>query len=179
MKYGFDVITIDYHYNERKSFLKLDNKRKDEYFKKDQLFLADQLMDIIKTRSLLLCGKSIGTTAITIMYDHPLIQKRLTSTSFIWYTPTQAWEKLIHIIKKGNSLSFVVVGDSDPYYNKKNHIGLGKLPGYKEMIIPGAGHLLEKENDMPGSIDNLSSVINRLEQLLKEGFFSMDKELNI
>ena len=176
VEYGFDVITIDYHYNERDSFLKLDDKGKEEYFKKDQLFLADQLIDIIKTRSLLLCGKSIGTTAITIMYDHPLIQKRLSSTSYIWYTPAQAWEKLIHILKKGNSPSFLVVGDSDPYYNKKNHIDLGKLPDYREMIIPGAGHLLEKENDISGSINNILNVINLLEKLLKEEFLSVKKD---
>ncbi|MCK5152838.1 MAG: hypothetical protein KAQ93_00640 [Spirochaetales bacterium] len=175
VEYGFDVITIDYHYNERDSFIKLNDNAKDEYFKKDQLFLADQLMNIIKTEPLLICGKSIGTTAITIMYDHPLIQTRLSSTSFIWYTPARAWEKLIYILKKGNSPSFLVVGNSDPFYDKKNHISLGKLPDYIEMIIPGAGHLLEKENDMSGSIDNISSVINQLEKLLKEEFFSMNK----
>jgi len=173
----FDVITIDYHYNERDSFLKLDDKGKDEYFIKDQLYLADQLMAIIKTESFLLCGKSLGTTAITVMYDHPLIQNRLYSTSYIWYTPAQAWEKLIRILKNEISPSFLVVGDSDPYYNKKNHSGLGKLPGYREMIIPGAGHMLEKETDMPGSINNIHNVINLLEKLLKEDFLSVKKDL--
>ena len=173
VEYDFDVITIDYHYNERESFLKLDIKGKDEYFKKDQLFLADQLMDIIKTKSLLLCGKSLGTTAITVMYDHPFIQSRLSSTSYIWYTPAQAWEKLIRILKNEISPSFLVVGDNDPYYNKKHHRALVELPGYREMIIKGAGHLLEEENNMSGSIDNLSSVINRLEKLLKEEFLSV------
>lgn len=175
VEYGFDVITIDYHYNERESFLKLKDNAKDEYFKKDQLFLADQLMDIIKTKQLLFCGKSIGTTAITIMYDHPLIQKRLSSTSFIWYTPAQAWEKLIHILNKGNSPSFLVVGDSDPYYDKEHHRGLIDLPEYREMIIPGAGHLLEKEKDMSGSIININTVIKRLEKLLREDFLYAKK----
>lgn len=169
---GFDVITIDYHYNERESFLKLENNAKDEYFKRDILFLADQLKNIIKTEQLLLCGKSIGTTAITLMYDHPLIQSRLSSTSFIWYTPAQAWEKLISILNSGNSPSFLVVGDNDPYYDKKNHTGSEKLSAYREMIIPGAGHLLEKENDMPGSIENIKTVIKFLEKLLKEKFLS-------
>jgi hypothetical protein len=175
VEYDFDVITIDYHYNERDSFLKLDDKEKEEYFKMDQLFLADQLMNIIKTESLLLCGKSIGTTAITIMYDHPLIQNRISSTSYIWYTPAQIWEKLIHILKNEISRSFLVVGDSDPYYDKKHHTGLVLLPGYREMIIKEAGHLLEEENNLSGSIENLRAVINRLEELLKEGFLSVEK----
>ncbi len=169
---GYTVMTAGYHYNERDSFLKLDDTAKDEYFEKDQLFLADQFSKIIKTESLLLCGKSIGTTAMTMMYDHPLIQNRLSSTSFIWYTPAQAWNKLSQILKKGNNPSFLVVGDNDPYYVRERHNSLESIPSYKELIIEGAGHLLEKEEDMTKSINNIKTVINHLEKLLFADFFS-------
>ncbi|MCK5201496.1 MAG: hypothetical protein KAR21_24250 [Spirochaetales bacterium] len=175
VKYGFHVITIDYHYNERETFLKLDENTKDKYFEKDQLFLADQLSEIIKTESLLLCGKSIGTTAMTIMYDHPLIQRRLSSISFIWYTPAQAWNKVINILKKGTNPSFLVVGDNDPYYDKEHHKSLESLSSYKELIIEGGGHLLEKEKDMTASIDNIKTAIKLLESLINGDFFSAKK----
>jgi len=113
---------------------------------------------------------------MTIMYDHPLIQSRLSSTSFIWYTPAQAWDKLIHILKKGNSPSFLVVGDSDPYYKEERHKTLKGIPSYKELIIEGAGHLLENEKDIAASVDNIKNIMKILEKILKQDFLSAKQD---
>jgi len=149
---GFDIIGLDYRYNENKEFIKADDDEKDKWFEYDCKAIGSEVFKAIgQYKEVLLIGKSLGTSAILNQINNSLVSEEY---GIIWLTPgTSAHEiyKLLNVIR---NRSLLISGTGDRYFNEKeiNNINNDNVTIKK---VENAGHLFEVE-DVYKSIENIS-----------------------
>lgn len=107
-----------------------------------------------KLQPYMIVGKSIGTRAMATLVPHWQTQRN------IWFTPVLPhWEYLA--ARAASDL--IVIGTADePYYPlAKEYLSSQSL------VIPGADHSLEFQDDMQKSIKTLGAIMQRVEQYVQ------------
>ena len=167
IKYGYDVFSIDYRYYENKAFLALNDEKKEEYFHKDIEAIFDYLKKEFSGKSIVFIGKSMGTTVLYQMANENIKSEIIQNSAFFWLTPAIRNKEIVDLCLENKLNSYYAIGDKDPYYSPE----IAKIDDtdtFKSMIIPGAGHVFEKDNDLDVSISNLKMFILWAEQIIKK-----------
>ena len=170
---GWEVMAVDYRYNERARFLALPDAGKDEFIREEQRFLAARILGSGTSRNrFLFAGKSLGTTALTIWRDTPELRVVEKRSGFIWLTPAQALPDIVGIIAGGGTPSLLIAGGSDPHFKREllEPILGQQGEGCRFLIVPEAGHILESEEGIAKSIQNTASAIGFIREKLETGF---------
>lgn len=156
---GFDIIGLDYRYNENMEFVKADDDEKDKWFEYDCKAIGSEVFKAIgQYKEVVLIGKSLGTSVILNQIKNFKIPEEY---KIIWLTPgTSAHEiyQLLNIIK---NRSLLMLGTKDRYYNEKeiHNINNDNVTIKK---VENAGHVFETE-DIYKSIENISIVLKEIE----------------
>jgi len=168
---GWEVMTVDYRYNERARFLALPDAAKDEFIREEQRFLAARILGSAASRNrYLFAGKSLGTTALTIWRDTPELRAVEEKSGFIWLTPAQALPDIVRIIGAGSTPSLLVAGGSDPRFRRELVEPILGRKDCRFLIVPEAGHILESDEGVAKSIRNVASAISFIRENTETGF---------
>ena len=183
---GWEVITVDYHYNEDAAFLSLPEPEKDLFIEREQRHLAAKIIGPTisgcaapdgaavpatpRCRKYLFAGKSLGTTALTIWHDTPEVRKIADRAGFIWLTPAQAMPDIIRIVGTGKSPSLFVAGEKDPYFRDELIAPIRNSDSCRFLILPDAGHIFESSAGIEASVSNLGAVMGFIRKNLDAGF---------
>ncbi|MFP4362988.1 MAG: alpha/beta hydrolase [Spirochaetia bacterium] len=167
---GYTVYTVEYRYNEREDFMELDNVEKDKFFAQEQNYFCDQLKEELSFKKLLVIGKSLGTTAMTIWHQNTFLMENTDKLSYIWMTPANALEDVSSIIKETSIPSILIAGDRDQYYNNEVYREMDSHQHCRTFIVPGAGHILEDEKSVGKSIINIKDSVEFIAQSIRQAF---------
>jgi hypothetical protein len=156
---GFDIIGLNYRYNESKEFIKAADDEKDKWFEYDCKAIRSEVFKAIEQyKEVVLIGKSLGTSVILNQIKSFKIPEEY---KIIWLTPgTSAHEiyQLLNIIK---NRSLLMLGTGDRYYNEKEIKDINN-DNVAIKKVENAGHVFEAE-DIYKSIENISVVLKEIE----------------
>lgn len=148
LNYEYDFRQVRLRYNENESY-------QDFYD-----FLISSSKDLNHNKNKIVMAKSIGTRIFASAKD-PDFKK------YIWLTPAIKDEYVRASIIKQKSNSLVIIGNKDPFYSEDivNEMKIGKV---KVLIIPGADHSLDIDNDISESLIQMKSIVDSVENFIKE-----------
>jgi hypothetical protein len=156
---GFDIIGLNYRYNESKEFIKAAEDEKDKWFEYDCKAIGLEVFKAIEQyKEVVLIGKSLGTSVILNQIKSFKIPEEY---KIIWLTPgTSAHEiyQLLNIIK---NRSLLMLGTGDRYYNEKEIKDINN-DNVTIKKVENAGHVFETE-DIYKSIENISIILKEIE----------------
>ncbi|WP_164669736.1 hypothetical protein [Virgibacillus doumboii] len=104
-------------------------------------------------------SKSLGTLVAGIVSEK-LNRKHI---HHFFMTPIPKTIKYIE-----NSTGYVVVGDRDDLFSEENIEKINNIKGIKSLIIPGAKHSLELDDDYKKSLEILSLITDTCSDLVRE-----------
>lgn len=165
-KYGYDVLSIDYRYNENTVFQSLNDAEKDQYFESDQKYIFQYIRDNYQEKSITFIGKSLGTSAIYEIVKNNINNKIIKDSIYLWLTPATKNKEIVDICVRNGLKSFYTIGENDPFFDKEL-ISTIDIDTFEKLIIMNAGHVLETEKDLEISIDNVKNVIIWIEKNIK------------
>lgn len=161
----FDILGIDYRYNENNDFLNSTDEEKDKWFQYDCNVIGKEVNSFSKTYNrIVYVGKSFGTAMLMNQLKNNLIQKK---AEIIYLTPVTYGHGIYLTIQETRNRTLIVYGNADKYYNK-NEIAL--IKDRKDTFlkeIKNAGHVFEEAGNIKQSILNLIEVINSIDSFIK------------
>ena len=161
----FDILGIDYRYNENNDFLNSTDEEKDKWFQYDCNVIGKEVNSFSKTYNrIVYVGKSFGTAMLMNQLKNNLIQKK---AEIIYLTPVTYGHGIYLTIQETRNRTLIVYGNADKYYNK-NEIAL--IKDRKDTFlkeIKNAGHVFEEVGSIKQSILNLIEVINSIDSFIK------------
>lgn len=161
----FDILCIDYRYNENNDFLNSTDEEKDKWFQYDCNVIGKEVNSFSRTYNrIVYVGKSFGTAMLMNQLKNNLIQKK---SEIIYLTPVTYGHGIYLTIQETRNRTLIVYGNADKYYNK-NEIAL--IKDRKDTFlkeIKNAGHVFEEAGNIKQSILNLIEVINSIDSFIK------------
>lgn len=161
----FDILCIDYRYNENNDFLNSTDEEKDKWFQYDCNVIGKEVNSFSRTYNrIVYVGKSFGTAMLMNQLKNNLIQKK---AEIIYLTPVTYGHGIYLTIQETRNRTLIVYGNADKYYNK-NEIAL--IKDRKDTFlkeIKNAGHVFEEAGNIKQSILNLIEVINSIDSFIK------------
>ncbi len=159
----FDVLTIDCRYNENFEYLQMSIVDKEMYANEEAKIISEQLNAILKYEDYVFAAKSAGTSTLIEMILSGLIDNLIEKSRIIWLTPAGRNAEIIEYIKESSIRSLYIACENDSYLDEVLIESLYECSNAECMIVPEAGHSFEKSGDISGSIDNIKSVIQFIE----------------
>ena len=163
LELGYNVIQFRSHYPE---FMPLNTKEKKESFltpyKDDVFSFFDHAISNYSSDKIILIGKSLGTRAISILYQSEKYNAVLNRVQgVISFTPVLKDEDVIKGFKKVNSEVLHIVGGSDKLYCPFEIVTDLTLNGPgKVLLIEGGNHSLECKKSVISSVKGVSKYID-------------------
>lgn len=150
---GFDVLAVDYRYDELEGFAELDGEEQDRIFREEVRAAAEAAAD--RYRWLTLVGKSIGTQAVAFLAGggHPAT----VGVDAIFLTPTLNHPPLREAIAGLKARSLFVIGTEDPSY-RPELLEVAAAAG-EVVAIDGADHSLEVGDSPERSLEAVGAAI--------------------
>ena len=156
---GWNVLSIDYRYNDNEVFLKLSDREQDQYFDDDCYLLRRELEQKIDSEQTLFIGKSLGTSVIYHLLSESDILRNNKRNSYIWITPGIMNEEICNLLLNGNLNSLYIQGEADKLYDKRLIKELKDKGAAAVLTIPDAGHSFEEKKNIRKTMDNNSQVV--------------------
>lgn len=157
---GYDVLTVDYRYNEDREFVSAEDDIQDKWFNYDICSIIDMLKTYNQYKGYVFLGKSMGTTVLLNIAREGYFKP----AKYVWITPDCSFEEVINYINCSSSLSLILGGSKDSFFRQdlirevKNNVMI--------KVFSNAGHSLEKQNDVLASIDNVKEAIKEIQTFL-------------
>ena len=146
---GWDILSVEYRYNENEAFMALEEKEQEDYIDRDGEALLSCLEDFREYSRFCFIGKSLGTL---MMRKIPADFRQ--NSSFIWLTPILSFRGIMTAMTEENRTSSVIIGTHDPYYDEEHVRNLRRNPGCRVLVLDGAGHVLESGKDVLAMVEN-------------------------
>jgi len=162
---GFDILGIDYRYNENNDFLNVSDEEKDIWFRYDCSAIGRAVKDFSEEYSrIVYVGKSLGTTMLMNQVKDGLIHEKAET---IYLTPGSNSEEIYLTINETRNRTLVIYGNADKYYKEAyiDYIKHRKDTYIKE--VRNAGHVFEEEGNVNQSILNLAEVIDLVHDFIR------------
>jgi hypothetical protein len=159
---GADVLRVEYAYP-KTDFMKQPGPEQSAWLAEDARAACAAGLQCRPYRKITLIGKSLGTLAI----GHLLEQEKLSAAGCIWSTPILAREWLCSQIRKYHPRSLFIIGTADEYYQPAVLQGLVDATGGKALVLEGAGHGLEIEGDLAGTLDALRRIVEGVQAFVE------------
>lgn len=162
---GFDILGIDYRYNENEAFLNADDQEKDLWFEHDCSAIGKEVNNFSQAYArIAYVGKSLGTTMLMNQLRESLIPER---AEVIYLTPGVNAGEIYKTIQRTHNRTLAIYGNADKYYNKAD---LELIRSRKDTFIKeinNAGHIFETEGNLAKSILNLVEVIGSVDNFIE------------
>lgn len=158
---GCDVLTVDYDYRSISRTLPRNEWQ-------ERLF-ADTLQSLSVAyghhsyASVVLVGKSLGTMAMA----HLLESQRWPIGASVWLTPILRREDVRRELEKMSHRAFVATGTDDGEYDKPLLHELEQRHGVDVCTIESAEHSIDIVGDVPGSVEAVRTVMQRVQAFLE------------
>lgn len=153
----YDVLHKRNEYDEQ--FLSLPEDKQLELFNQDVLALYDALMASKSYKGLMLAGKSLGTTAMRMLLKE---RKVPPYSRMIWFTPLlddPDFSSLFQLLPE-DSMSLFITGEADDHFDAGVATQIESRDDSTLLVIDGADHSLEIENDHVATIEALKQAID-------------------
>lgn len=162
---GFDLLSIDYRYNEEEAYRTASDDRRRDWFTSDVRAVYDSVASRSSYREVLFYGKSMGTIA---MLD--IVQRRLPwrKTAFVWLTPATTNGALGSTLSARSLPSLVVIGSKDDFYRKTEIEQLSALGHVSTKVVEGADHGLEYPETPSRSVLVLAEILDAIDRFVAE-----------
>lgn len=164
---GFDLLGINYRYNENREFLAAADDKKGTWLTEDALGIRRAVVEHDRYTKLLLFGKSLGTIAMHTMSELPMPWERV---GLVWLTPATPPGALKKRLEATTTPSLVIIGSADEFYRKEEIDGIASLPHTITRVIPNADHSLEYPADVVGSARALPKILGWLDEFAAAAF---------
>lgn len=152
-KKGFEILNIEYDF--RRKPLEADSET---YYKEFFDFIEEQLKQLDLPQKKYILSKSIGTRILASGNCEGF-------EKIVWLTPAIKDQFVIESIMKVCDKSLVVIGDRDPLYDLEKIQAL-ETKGIKSIVIEGADHGLDIDNDLNKSLDELKVITACIEDFI-------------
>jgi len=161
---GLDVLWVEYAYNRRPDFQSLPNSERKNWVYADVRGSCKAGLEQRAYSNVTLSGKSLGT----LVLGHLLISETaLSHAQAIWLTPLLKDEKLRTEIRKARQRSLLVIGTKDAHYDAASLEELKNLPHMATVVLEGADHSLEVEDNVSNSIRLMDQVIQEIKRFVE------------
>lgn len=158
-KKDFDILGIDYRYNENTAFLNSADEEKDIWFEYDCNAIGKEVCNFSKAYSrIVYVGKSLGTTMLMHQLNSGLIHEK---AEIVFLTPGT-----YSAIQKVKNRVLIAYGNADKHHNKSD---IELIKDRKDILIKeieNAGHVFEEEGNIRRSILNLLEVIEVIDDFI-------------
>jgi pimeloyl-ACP methyl ester carboxylesterase len=160
---GADVLWVEYAYN-RGDFQSMPDSERKDWFGADVIASCKAGLEQRAYWKVTLSGKSLGTLAL----GHLLTSETgLSHAQAIWLTPLLKDQKLRGDIRKVNQRSLLVIGTKDANYDAASLEEMKTLPHVRTVVLEGADHSLEIEDNLPISIRLMNQVIQEIQRFVQ------------
>ncbi len=163
--FGYDILGIDYRYNENKQFISCSDEDKDNWVINDIDKIAEKVNEIAsKYQKTTIIAKSLGTWFLLEQLKRETINK---CSNYIWLTPGKKPDEIYDWLKDSVEKSLVIYGECD----KNNKMEKVKKAKENKLVkikkIKKAGHAFEEEGSVSRSITNNALVIKEILKYLR------------
>lgn len=164
---GYDVLAVEYRYNEDEEFDSATDHEQDEWFRCDISAVVELLKANKQYNQYVFLGKSMGTAALL----HIAQTRLFTPAKYIWLTPDDSFEDMVKYIDRSDLQSLIIGGGRDPYFRPELR---SQLKGKAEIkVFNNAGHSLEEQNDVYASMENIKEAIAEIHKFILKGGIHM------
>jgi hypothetical protein len=155
---GYDVLSIDYTYDQSADFTALSEEDKIAWVGADARAAMALALALGRYEHFTLVGKSLGTAAMAaVAPDEP----RLATADLVWLTPGFKTYGVADGMGRCPQRSMIVIGTDDPHY-EEHQIAAARARGSEVVLLPGLDHGLERSGDVPASLTAMREIIERL-----------------
>jgi len=163
---GWDLLSLDYRYQENAEFLAASEEERAAWFEADALALGRQLQDLAAPYSRVArVAKSLGTGMLLSQLRAGLVG---ASDDLVWLTPASAVAGLYEMLPTLDQRNLVAYGTADEFYEKERADRAVDWPQVTVVQLPGAGHSFQEPGDVAGSMANLAFVVTSVLEFLQE-----------
>ncbi|WP_243368935.1 alpha/beta hydrolase [Microvirga solisilvae] len=155
---GYEVLTVDYSYDQIPDFADLPEDEKVTWIGDDARAVMDVVSLLGGYEHFTLVGKSLGTAAMAALApDEP----SLASADLVWLTPGFKTHGVLDGMARCPQRSIIVLGTADPHYEAE-YVEAARARGAEVALLPGLDHGLETPGDVIGSVEAMAEVMKRL-----------------
>ncbi|WKA49390.1 alpha/beta hydrolase [Planococcus liqunii] len=159
LKKGFDVLNVNYRYNDA-DYDSFDMDELSTAIKVDVQIVIDEVLKNGVYKEFYLVAKSLGTIALCTELERAAFK----DAKVVWLTPLihrdDVLDKMVRSTNKG--LSFI--GDNDYCYSEERYKLLAENPHLVSRLIPNVDHSMEYKGDPFKSIDALKTIMEEINQ---------------
>jgi len=161
---GFDLLAVDYRYNENREFRAASDDQRKRWFAFDVHAVYESVLGRARYKRLLFFGKSMGTIAMLDIIERPLPWEK---TGFVWLTPAAAEGELLRALRRHAVPSLVVVGSKDHFYRQEEIEQLSALRHVDTKVVEGADHGMEYPDQPLRSVRVLPEILDSIAQFVE------------
>jgi acetyl esterase/lipase len=163
---GWDVLSLDYRYNENPEFLLASPEDQVRWINADALTLGEQLRSFSGPYSRVArVAKSLGAALLLTQLRAGQIG---AGDDLVWLTPASAVEAIYGSLPTLAQRSLVAYGTGDKFYDKARADAAADWPRVTVVGLAGAGHTFDEPGDVQGSMANLAFVVGAVLDFLGE-----------
>lgn len=146
---NFDILRVDYKYNENEEFHNTSFEEMKEWIRADAIASVENILKKKEYTKIIIVCKSIGTIAgVETLSAIDQLQK----AEMIWLTPLCHNEEIVNALQIKTNRSLIVIGTGDRCYVQENLDKLNEKDNYNVMEIQDADHSLEIKEDTIRSV---------------------------
>lgn len=162
---NYDILQIDYHFKERISEFQFDPDLLEQIVRFESKVIFDKVIKLNKYSEIVIAGKSLGCAFMSGIFR---IEHRFNRRRFLWLTPLLTHKEVSHLMLSCKDLSFLAIGDEDPFYDQNVYEALKSKENFKCLLINKADHRLETKKKYFKSIEDLKNVIKNIDIFMSE-----------
>jgi hypothetical protein len=159
---GYDVLSLNYAYDEVPEFMGLSEEDKMAWIGADARTAMAAVFALGRYEHFTLVGKSLGTAAMAaVASDEP----KLASADLIWLTPGFKTHGVLEGMARCPQRSLIVLGTEDPHYEEA-YIEAARIRGAEVVLMLGLDHGLEKPGHVADSVAAMHGIVERISSWL-------------
>ena len=160
---GADVLAVDFSYSMERTYAKLSDKKRQEWFLADVRAAYAQALRRKTYKRCTAVGKSLGTLAVADLIMESMIKD---SAQLVWLSPLLGAESIRSTLAETTNPSLVVLGTHDESFSEANVRLIRKNSKLDLMVVERGDENIEVEGDVARSAELVVAYINRLKTFL-------------
>lgn len=154
---GWDILGIDYRYNENPKFQALPNTERDLWFAHDAEIVGRWVKENTTAyRRQAVVTKSLGTAMLVQQIGLNLVDP---DTDLVWWTPGTSAGRIFDTLETLPNRSLVAFGSADKYGVSARAATFASRPTVQLVEIPGAKHIFEETGNPKQTMENIARVV--------------------
>jgi predicted alpha/beta-hydrolase family hydrolase len=165
---GYDVLAINYRYNENDAFQKCTEPERKNWITEDVLGVCSIALNQPQYKDWVILGKSLGTDGMLKIIEN---SRHLDSIKLVWLTPGSSHSNICNYLETHEIPSLLLAGTTDSFYNEAEYRSLEGKWYIQIEVYKGADHSLEITNDVRSSIEILTKYLEKVRLFVQDHAF--------